>query len=103
MYIVILCICYQNLVEDWVIGSECYGWFEMYIVYEGDLWDWIVVDELLDDVLLLMWMLLGFLVVYYSMLKLQFYFVVNGFYVQVVVDSVKCYFLFEFVEDYDLL
>lgn len=61
---------YQNLAEDWAIGSERHGWFEMYTAYEGDLRDWIVVDELSEEVPLPMRMLLGFLVVYHSTPKL---------------------------------
>lgn len=61
---------YQNLAEDWALQSERHGWFEMYTAYEGDLRDWIIVDELSDEVPLPMRVLLGFLVVYHSTPKL---------------------------------
>ncbi|MBV6654258.1 MAG: hypothetical protein KI786_10905 [Mameliella sp.] len=61
---------YQNLSEDWALRSDRHGWFEMYTAYEGDLRDWIIVDELSDDVPLPMRVLLSFLVVYHSTPKL---------------------------------
>ncbi|MEQ8704370.1 MAG: hypothetical protein RIC19_10645 [Phaeodactylibacter sp.] len=61
---------YQNLAEDWALQSERHGWFEMYTAYEGDLRDWIIVDELSEEVPLPMRVLLVFLVVYHSTPKL---------------------------------
>ena len=55
--------------DDWS-RWQYHGWFEVYTAYEGDLRDWIVVDELSDEVPLPMRMLLGFLVVYHSTPKL---------------------------------
>lgn len=37
---------YANMLEEWVIDNEQYGFFEMYTAFEGDPREWIIVDEL---------------------------------------------------------
>ena len=37
---------YANHLEEWVIDTEQYGFFEMYTAFEGDPREWIIVDEL---------------------------------------------------------
>ena len=61
---------YQNLFEEWMLQSDRHGWFEMYTYYQGDLRDWVIVDELLSDIPLPMRMMLSFLVVFHSTPKM---------------------------------
>ena len=37
---------YSNTLDEWVIDTEKYGFFEMYTAFEGDPREWIIVDEL---------------------------------------------------------
>lgn len=37
---------YSNVLEEWVVGSEDYGFMELYTAYSGDPRDWVIVDEL---------------------------------------------------------
>ena len=37
---------YANILEEWFIDTDKYGYFEMYTAFEGDPREWIIVDEL---------------------------------------------------------
>lgn len=37
---------YSNVLDEWVVDTEKFGFFEMYTAFEGDPREWIVVDEL---------------------------------------------------------
>lgn len=37
---------YANMLDEWVIDTEKFGFFEMYTAYEGDPREWLIVDEL---------------------------------------------------------
>lgn len=37
---------YSNVLDEWVVDSEKYGYFEMYTAFAGDPREWIIVDEL---------------------------------------------------------
>ncbi|MFK8101803.1 MAG: hypothetical protein AB8G15_04745 [Saprospiraceae bacterium] len=52
--------------NEWVIEEEKYGKFEMYTEYEFDPRDWVIIDELDEDISLNMKMAIVFLVVYHS-------------------------------------
>lgn len=57
---------YGNIWDEWRLRSERYGWFEMYTYYQGDPRDWVIVDELREEVPLPMKMMLSFLVAFHS-------------------------------------
>ena len=57
---------YGNLLEEWVLRSTDYGHFEMATSWEGDPRDWIIIDELDEQISLPMKMALVFVVVYHS-------------------------------------
>ena len=57
---------YGNLSEEWVLRSSNYGHFEMITSWEGDPRDWIIVDELDEQISLPMKMALVFVVVFHS-------------------------------------
>lgn len=52
--------------NEWVIEEEQYGTFEIYTEYEFDPRDWVIVDELSEEISLNMKMAIVFLVVYHS-------------------------------------
>ena len=54
----------------WQITNEEYGYFEMYMNYRDDFREWVIVDELGEDVPLAMKMTMVFLVMYNSTPKL---------------------------------
>ena len=37
---------YSNVMDEWVVDNEKYGFFEMYTAFAGDPREWIIVDEL---------------------------------------------------------
>ncbi len=55
---------FGNILDEWVIGSEEFGFMEMFTVYEGDPRDWTIVDEL--DASLPEKMMLVFLTIFNS-------------------------------------
>ena len=55
--------------NEWVIEEENYGKFEMYTEYEFDPRDWVIIDELKEDISFNMKMAIVFLVVYHSIRK----------------------------------
>jgi hypothetical protein len=55
---------YGNTFEEWVIGSEDYGFMEMYTTYLGDSRDWVIIDEI--DVSLPEKLMLVFLTIFHS-------------------------------------
>lgn len=57
---------YGNQTDEWLIADERYGYFGMYTNWEGDPRDWVIVDELQDQVTFPEKMALVFIVLYHS-------------------------------------
>jgi len=55
-----------NNANVWQITNEDYGYFEMYMNYRDDFRDWVIIDELSEEVSLAMKMTMVFLVMYNS-------------------------------------
>lgn len=53
---------YGNNPNTWLITNDEYGYFEMYMYYRNDFREWVIVDELGEDVSLAMKMTMVFLV-----------------------------------------
>lgn len=61
---------YGNLLEDWSLRDNRAGEFRIYTYYEGDLRDWVVLNELNEDVSFAMRLALVFLTIYHSTPKI---------------------------------
>ncbi len=59
-----------NNANVWQIKNEEYGYFEMYMNYRDDFREWVIIDELGEEVSLAMKMTMVFLVMYNSTPKL---------------------------------
>lgn len=57
---------YQNLVDEWTLVTEKYGTFDIYSEYEGDARDWIIEDDLDEDIPLAIKMAMIFVTIQYS-------------------------------------
>lgn len=55
-----------NSGDEWVVGSEDYGYFTVYTEYRRDPRDWIIIDEMHPEVSLPMKMAMVFLAVFNS-------------------------------------
>ena len=53
---------WSNNPNVWVIGNEKYGYFEMYMYQRNDFREWIIIDELVEEMPLAMKMMMVFLV-----------------------------------------
>lgn len=60
---------YGNLADEWLITSDRYGHFEMYTSWEGDPRDWVIIDELTEEITLPEKMALVFIVLFHSVPK----------------------------------
>lgn len=61
---------YSNLLEDWSLRDNRAGEFRIYTYYEGDPRDWVVIDELDENVSFAMRLALAFLAIYHSTPKI---------------------------------
>lgn len=57
---------YGNRTDEWSITDDRYGHFEMYTQWQGDPRDWVIVDELIEEVSLPEKMAMVFIVLYHS-------------------------------------
>lgn len=57
---------YANIHDEWVTGPNDNGFFRVYKYYEGDPRDWVIEDELPEDVSLAMRMAMIFVAVHFS-------------------------------------
>lgn len=60
---------YANVGDEWIIDSEEYGWFSIYTEYRGDPRDWIIIDEMDEDISMTMKMAMTFIAVFNSFPK----------------------------------
>ena len=57
---------WSNILEDWSAGSDRWGKIHMFTAWEGDLRDWVIEDQLADEVSLPVKIALIFIPVFYS-------------------------------------
>ena len=57
---------YSNLSEEWTLVTDKHGAFDIFTEYEGDPRDWIIEDNLDEDVPLALKMAMLFLAIHYS-------------------------------------
>ena len=57
---------YHNLADEWTLVSDKYGAFDIYTEYEGDPRDWIIEDNLDENVPLALKMAMVFISIHYS-------------------------------------
>lgn len=57
---------YHNVVDEWILTTKDYGSFEVFTDFEGDPRDWIVVDNLDEEIPLALKMAMIYVTIYYS-------------------------------------
>ena len=55
---------YSNNGDEWIVSTEEHGWFTIYTEYARDPRDWIIVDEMNEEVSMTMKMAMTFLAVF---------------------------------------
>lgn len=61
---------YSNLLEEWELREASFGAFSVYTYYEGDPRDWVVNDELKEEISFAMRLAMIFIAVYHSTPKI---------------------------------
>ena len=57
---------YGNVIDEWEIRQSDHGYFKVFTSWEGDPREWVIVDELVEDITLPMRILMTFIVVFQS-------------------------------------
>lgn len=55
---------YSNSGDEWIISTEGHGWFTVYTEYSRDPRDWVIVDEMNEEVGMSMKMAMTFLAIF---------------------------------------
>lgn len=58
---------YSNQIDEWILRETEFGNFQIYTSYEGDPREWVIVDELNEDISIHTKMAMIFLAVYHSL------------------------------------
>ena len=61
---------YGNVFNEWMVGSERNGWFSVYAYWEDDPREWVIVDELDEEVSLALRLAMVFITLHHSTPKI---------------------------------